>query len=50
MKIKVYFVFYEDELDKIFLTKKRALEYKENLLLNAFENVNIEVEKGYIYV
>ena len=50
MKIKIYKVYYEGELDKIFFSRKRALEYKENLLLYAFEDINIEIEKGYVYV
>lgn len=51
MKIKVYKVYFGRELDKIFLSKKKALEYKENLELYSFdEYVIIEVEKGYVYV
>ena len=51
MKIKVYKVYFGNELDKIFLSKKKALEYKENLEIYSFdENISIEVEKGYIYV
>lgn len=51
MKIKVYKVYYDDELDKVFLIKKRALEYAENLKLYSFyDDISIEIEKGYIYV
>lgn len=51
MKIKVYKVYYGHEVDKIFFSKKKALEYKENLELFRFdEDVIIEVEKGYVYV
>lgn len=51
MKIKVYFVYYDYELDKIFFSKKRALEFAENLKIYSFdEDISIEVEKGYVYV
>lgn len=51
MKIKVYKVYFGNELDKIFFTKKRALEYKENLEIYSFdEDLKIEIEKGYVYV
>ena len=51
MKFKVYRVYYDYELDKVFLIKKRALEYAENLKLYSFDDdISIEVEKGYVYV
>lgn len=51
MKIKVYKVYLGNDLDKIFLIRKRALDYKENLEIYNFDkDLKISIEMGYIYV
>lgn len=51
MKIRFYVVYYNDEIDRIFLRKKKAEEYIEDLKISNFDiNNNIFCRKEYIYV